>query len=88
MSEHNPANESETFSETREDITEPPMYRVLLINDNYTTMDFVVMILEQIFHKKQEDAVQIMLSVHQTGIGVCGVYTFDIAETKTQSSVI
>lgn len=63
-------------------LEEPPMYRVLLHNDDYTTMDFVVMILSRVFHKTQEQAEQIMLDVHKKGKGVCGVYTFEIAQTK------
>jgi len=65
-------------------LDEPPMYRVLLHNDDYTTMDFVVMILKKVFHKTQEQAEQIMLDVHKRGKGVCGVYTFEIAQTKVE----
>ena len=85
MSKDNPANESETFSETREDVTEPPMYRVLLINDNYTTMDFVVEILMSVFRKPFEEATRIMLNVHRAGVGVCGLYTHEVAETKVDT---
>ena len=60
----------------------PSMYRVILMNDDYTPMEFVVTILMSIFNKTQEEATQIMLNVHQNGVGVCGVYTFEIAETK------
>ena len=60
----------------------PSMYRVLLMNDDYTPMEFVVSILMGIFKKTQEEATQVMLNVHQTGMGTCGVYTFEIAETK------
>jgi len=60
----------------------PAMYRVLLMNDDYTPMEFVIEILKRIFKKDQEDAVRIMLNVHQTGIGTCGIYTFEVAETK------
>ena len=63
-------------------IQEPSMYRVLLHNDDYTPMDFVVDILESVFNMKQSQATQIMMDVHQKGIGVCGVYTYEIAETK------
>ncbi len=63
-------------------IEEPPMYRVLLLNDDYTTMDFVVMILREIFHKNESEAKAIMMSVHKKGSGLCGIYTFEVAETK------
>jgi ATP-dependent Clp protease adaptor protein ClpS len=60
----------------------PSLFRVLLVNDDFTPMDFVVMVLRQCFAKTQEEAVAVMLSVHNTGVGVCGVYTFEVAETK------
>lgn len=58
------------------------MYKVFLLNDDYTPMDFVVQILEIVFNKSRQDATDIMLQVHKTGIGLCGVFTFEIAETK------
>lgn len=60
----------------------PTPYKVLLLNDDYTPMEFVVQVLEEIFKKGSEDAYTIMLHVHQKGVGVCGVYTFEVAETK------
>jgi ATP-dependent Clp protease adaptor protein ClpS len=60
----------------------PNMYRVLLLNDDYTPMDFVVNVLVQYFSKSPEDAWRIMMTVHQTGVGECGVYTYEVAETK------
>jgi ATP-dependent Clp protease adaptor protein ClpS len=60
----------------------PKMYKVLLHNDDYTTMEFVVYILQAIFHRSAIDAVQIMLHVHKNGIGVAGVYTYEVAETR------
>lgn len=66
----------------RPKLSEPPRFAVLLHNDDYTTMEFVIEILKQFFHRKEEEAVQIMLQVHHQGKGVAGVYVFDIAETK------
>jgi ATP-dependent Clp protease adaptor protein ClpS len=60
----------------------PPMFKVLLLNDDYTPMEFVVEVIEQFFNKSREQATQIMLKVHTEGAGVCGVYPQDIAETK------
>lgn len=64
------------------DTKEPRLFKVLLHNDDYTTMDFVVMILEKIFHKSPVEATRIMLNVHRKGVGVAGVYPYDMAETK------
>ncbi len=60
----------------------PALYRVLLLNDDYTPMEFVVHVLEKFFQKSREEATQVMLHVHRNGVGECGVYTFEIAETK------
>ncbi len=60
----------------------PSMYKVLMLNDDYTPMEFVVMVLERFFSKQHEEAVQIMLHVHQKGVGICGVFTYEVAETK------
>lgn len=85
MSKNIPGSESEVLSETREDVKEPPMYRVLLLNDNYTTMEFVVEVLISVFKKPVEEATRIMLNVHRSGVGVCGIYTFEVAETKVDT---
>jgi len=78
---------SDAESEVRTDrkVKKPSMYRVLLHNDDYTTMEFVVDILMHIFHKTFEDATRIMLNVHEKGIGLCGVYTYEVAETKVDT---
>lgn len=65
-----------------EDLREPPLYRVLLHNDDYTTMEFVVLVLVDIFRKNAEEAADIMLNVHQNGVGQCGIYPLEIAETR------
>jgi len=86
MSEYWPEQEGDvaTEQETRQEVDKPRMYKVLLHNDNYTTMDFVVMVLVSVFHKGEIEAVQIMLDVHRKGIGLAGVYQREIAETKIQ----
>ena len=63
-------------------IKKPSMYRVLLLNDDFTPMDFVVHVLERFFSKNKQEATEIMMQVHRRGVGVCGVYTYEIAETK------
>lgn len=60
----------------------PALYKVMLLNDDYTPMEFVVQVLSQFFNKSQEEATRIMLHVHRRGVGLCGVFTFEIAETK------
>ncbi|MCS6922210.1 MAG: ATP-dependent Clp protease adapter ClpS [Elioraea sp.] len=60
----------------------PSMYKVLMLNDDYTPMEFVVHVLERFFNKSREEATRIMLHVHRRGVGVCGVYTYEVAETK------
>ena len=74
--------EFENSIEDSIEIREPGEYKVLLHNDNYTTMDFVVKVLKSVFHKSNEEANQIMFNVHKKGIGICGIYTQEIAETK------
>jgi ATP-dependent Clp protease adaptor protein ClpS len=62
----------------------PRLYRVVIHNDDFTTMEFVVFVLVEIFHKTQTEATQLMLQVHTKGLGICGVFTYDVAETKVQ----
>lgn len=66
----------------RTDTQEPPLYKVLLHNDDYTTMEFVVAVLENVFHKSNAEATRIMLNVHNDGVGVAGIYTKEVGETK------
>ncbi len=71
-----------TQTRTQRKLKKPKLYKVLLHNDDYTTMEFVVFILMSIFRRSETDAVQIMLHVHKNGIGVAGVYTYEVAETR------
>jgi ATP-dependent Clp protease adaptor protein ClpS len=68
--------------EAAPEVKQPPLYSVVLLNDDYTPMEFVVEILEVVFKKSRDDAVMIMLHVHQHGVGVCGIFTYEVAETK------
>jgi len=74
--------DGDTVVVTRTKTKKPSMYKVLLLNDDYTPMEFVVHVLERIFAKGREEATRIMLHVHQHGVGICGVYTYEVAETK------
>jgi len=72
----------EVVTETEKKLKKPPLYKVLLHNDDYTTKEFVVQVLQYVFHKEPTEAVQIMLHVHRKGIGVAGVFPYEVAETK------
>ncbi|HEV7292308.1 MAG TPA: ATP-dependent Clp protease adapter ClpS [Devosia sp.] len=74
--------ETGTITRTRPKTKRPNLYRVLLLNDDYTPMEFVILVLQDVFNKSREEAVQIMLHVHQKGVGECGVYPYEVAETK------
>ena len=74
-------------AESEEKTEEPPLFKVLLHNDDYTTMDFVVEILESVFNKAPAEAYRIMMAVHTQGQGLCGVYPFEVAETKIATVV-
>lgn len=86
MSEHDHEDGNGTgtglATRARPKTKKPSMYKVLMLNDDYTPMEFVVHVLERFFSKNRDEATQIMLHVHQRGVGVCGVYTYEVAETK------
>jgi ATP-dependent Clp protease adaptor protein ClpS len=75
------------ITKTRPVTKKPSLYKVLLLNDDYTPMEFVIHVLEKFFNKGREDATQVMLHVHQKGVGVCGVYTYEVAETKVAQTM-
>jgi ATP-dependent Clp protease adaptor protein ClpS len=76
--------EEEVATESREKLKKPPLYRVLLHNDDFTTMEFVVHILQTVFNREEAEAFRIMWAVHTQGVGVAGVYTYEIAEMKVE----
>jgi ATP-dependent Clp protease adaptor protein ClpS len=82
MAEHKKERQGSVLAEDITETKEPRLYKVLLHNDDYTTMEFVISILETVFHKSTHDATKIMLNVHNEGVGVAGVYTREICETK------
>lgn len=82
MSHHDNAPERESGVITEEDVREPRLYRVLLHNDDYTTMEFVVEVLMDIFHKNRDEASEIMFAVHEKGIGSCGLFPREVAEFR------
>ncbi|HEY0145106.1 MAG TPA: ATP-dependent Clp protease adapter ClpS [Methylovirgula sp.] len=77
-----PGNGTAVITRTKPQTRRPNMYRVLLLNDDYTPMEFVVVVLRKYFNKGPEEATRIMLHVHQHGVGECGVFTYEVAETK------
>ena len=81
-----PQTGGEVLERTKTDVAQPPMWRVVLLNDDYTPMDFVVQLLESIFDKSPAEAYRIMMQVHVDGRGVCGVYPFDVAETRVAAT--
>lgn len=84
MSRENPINETNLTFKDSLDLKEPPLYKVIMHNDHYTTMDFVIEMLVTVFHKPAAEATTIMLDVHKKGAGMCGIYTRDIAQTKVE----
>jgi ATP-dependent Clp protease adaptor protein ClpS len=77
--------DGEILERTRQETKKPDLFKVLLLNDDYTTMDFVVEVLESIFHKAPAEAFRIMMAVHTQGKGLCGVYSHEVAETKVDA---
>ncbi|QYO61972.1 ATP-dependent Clp protease adaptor ClpS [Leptolyngbya sp. 7M] len=82
-----PENATDILPETKTRLEKPKLFRVLLHNDDFTTMDFVVFVLEYVFQKPESEAVAIMLKVHREGIGVAGIYPYDIAYMKQQKAM-
>jgi len=78
--------EETAVAESQEKVEEPPLFKVLLHNDDFTTMEFVVWVLESVFNMAEEQAVQVMLNVHLRGTGVAGIYTYEIAEMKVEKT--
>ncbi len=76
------------ISESDHQVARPRAYKVLLLNDDYTTMEFVVMILMDVFYHNEEQAVEIMLNVHRSGSGLAGVYSYEVAETKAKKVTV
>jgi ATP-dependent Clp protease adaptor protein ClpS len=87
MGNDHPDHQEEIFSDVEEELSEPPMFRVLLHNDDYTTKEFVVGLLMSVFHKSIDEAMKLMFHVHENGVGVCGVYPLEVAETKVRIAV-
>ena len=75
-------HETGTATKTRPKTKRPALYRVLLLNDDYTPMEFVVLVLQDVFNKSRDEATRIMLHVHQKGVGECGTFPYEVAETK------
>jgi ATP-dependent Clp protease adaptor protein ClpS len=82
VSSERPDKQEDVLEEIKKNIAEPPMYKVLLHNDDYTTKAFVVEILTVVFNKSVEEATRLMWHVHRNGVGVCGIYPYELAETK------
>lgn len=80
--------DSDLAIQTKPRLKRPPMYRVLLLNDDFTPMDFVIFILEKVFKRNHQDASHIMMMVHHEGVGVAGIYTHEIAETKIDQAML
>lgn len=82
MPSYDPQHDEAVLTKSKQKLQKPPLFKVVLHNDNFTTMEFVVYVLMHVFHHSDDEAFRIMLQVHQQGIGVAGVFTFEVAETK------
>jgi ATP-dependent Clp protease adaptor protein ClpS len=85
MADTRPQHGEQVLDRTKDQVKEPPLFKVILLNDDYTTMDFVVGILEEVFHKSPAEAHRIMMQVHTQGKGLCGLYPHELAETKVDT---
>ena len=85
MSSPDRHTDGELLERTKQETRKPDLFKVLLLNDDYTTMDFVVEILETVFHKQPAEAFRIMMMVHTQGKGLCGLYPHEVAETKVET---
>ncbi len=83
----NSGGQSQLVLDSRTKTKKPSMYKVIMLNDDYTPMEFVVYVLQQIFGRSNSEAKSIMMNVHQRGVGVCGVYSFEVAESKAQKTM-
>ena len=86
MANYDPEFDDAVATESREKLEKPPLFKVLLHNDDFTTMEFVVLILEDVFGHDEASAVRIMLNVHTEGVGIAGVYTYEVAEMKADKA--
>src|SRR4029450_8822043 len=87
MAENQRETGDQVLERTRQETKKPDMFKVLLLNDDYTTMDFVIEILEEVFHKSPAEADRIMMAVHTQGKGLCGIYPHEVAETKVATVI-
>ena len=83
---HDPKADHGVLEETRDKTRKPTLYKVILLNDDYTTMEFVIQVLEEVFNKPPAEAYRIMMLVHTEGHGICGAYSYEVAETKVATT--
>ena len=87
MADRERQTDGQVLERTRQETKKPELFKVLLLNDDYTTMEFVIEILESVFHKQPAEAYRIMMAVHTQGKGLCGVYPHEVAETKVAAVI-